>query len=84
MMAPFTPSGMQHYADAMRYAGPEALARLSVADRIADAEREAMIAAFGQGRARTRPVLLSFGALLVRLGERMEAAAAPCSRHEYA
>jgi hypothetical protein len=84
MTAQFTSSGHEHYAEAMRFAGMEALARLSVADRIVDAEREAMVAAVHRDQPRTRPVLISVGALLVRLGERLEAAAAPRCQKEYA
>jgi hypothetical protein len=84
MMAPFTSSGHDHYAEAMRFTGPEALARLTLADRMVDAEREAVVAALVGDRPRTRPMLVSLGALLVRLGERLETAAAPQCRKEYA
>ncbi len=84
MMAPFTNSGHDHYAEAMRFTGMEAVARLTVADRMVNAEREAVVAALASDLPRTRPVLVSLGALLVRLGERLEAAAAPHCRKEYA
>lgn len=84
MTAPFTTSGQQHYVEAMRFAGPEAIARLAVADRIVDAEREALLAAARHKQPRTRPVLLSLGALLVRVGERLEASAAPRTQQTYA
>jgi hypothetical protein len=84
MTAPFTNSGHVHYAEAMRHAGPEALARLAVADRIVDAEREALIVAATQRRPRTRPVIASLGAALIRLGERLESPAAPQHQREYA
>jgi hypothetical protein len=84
MMAPFTSSGHDHYAEAMRFTGPEALARLTLADRMMDAEREAVIAALAANHPRTRPLLVSLGALLVRLGERLEAPAPPRHQREYA
>ena len=84
MMAQFSITGHDHYAQAMRFTGQEALARLVVADRIVDAERAAILAAANDGQPRTRPVLVSLGALLVRLGERLEAPAAPRRQREYA
>ena len=73
----------QQYVEAMRFHGPDALGRLWIADRIAEAAREAAFAEATQGRRRVRPVVLSLGSLLVRLGERLEAAAVQQKR-EYA
>lgn len=84
MMAQFSNTGHDHYAQAMRYTGQEALARLAVADRIVDAERAAILATASNGQPRTRPVLVSLGTLLVRLGERLEATATPQHQREYA
>jgi hypothetical protein len=61
----------------MRYSGAEATGRLWIADRLAEASRDAMLIEAERGTPRVRPVILSFGALLVRVGERLEAAAAP-------
>ncbi len=63
----------QHYTEAMGYSGPEATGRLWIADRLADAARDALIAEAASGASRVRPVFLSLGGLLVRLGERLEA-----------
>ncbi len=63
----------QHYTEAMRYSGPEATGRLWIADRLADATRDALLAEATSGTPRVRPVILSLGGLLVRLGERLEA-----------
>ncbi|MDQ6832410.1 MAG: hypothetical protein M3008_03330 [Chloroflexota bacterium] len=64
---------VQHYTEAMGYSGPEATGRLWIADRLADAARDALIAEAASGASRVRPVFLSLGGLLVRLGERLEA-----------
>lgn len=63
----------QHYRDAMRYSGPEATGRLWIADRLADVARDALIAEADAGAPRVRPVILSLGGLLIRVGERLEA-----------
>jgi len=63
----------QHYTEAMRYSGSEAIGRLWIADRLADATRDALLAEAASGTPRMRPVFLSLGGLLVRLGERLEA-----------
>lgn len=63
----------QHYTEAMRYDGPEATGRLWIADRLAEAARETLIAEAIGGAPRVRPVILSLGSLLVRLGTRLEA-----------
>ncbi len=73
----------QHYAEAMRYSGLEATGRLWIADRLADATRDALIAEAASGAPRVRPVFLSLGGLLVRLGERLEAVGT-AERCEYA
>ncbi len=75
---------MQHYSEAMRYSGPEATGRLWIADRLAEANREALIAEATSGAPRVRPVILSLGGLLVRLGTRLEAVGAVECRGEYA
>jgi hypothetical protein len=67
----------QHYSDAMRYSGAEATGRLWIADRLTEAARDAVLIEAERGTPRVRPVILSFGSLLVRVGERLEAAAAP-------
>ncbi len=64
---------VQHYTEAMRYDGPEATGRLWIADRLADAARDAILDEASHGTPRVRPVILSLGGLLVRLGERLEA-----------
>lgn len=74
----------QQYTDAMQYSGPEATARLWIADRVADAERAAIIAEAARGTRRMHPVILSLGGLLVRIGERLECAAATHQGREYA
>ncbi len=63
----------QQYTEAMRYSGPEATGRLWIADRLAEAARDAVLAEAESGTPRVRPVVLSLGSLLVRLGERLEA-----------
>ncbi len=73
----------QHYTEAMRYNGLEATGRLWIADRLADATRDALIAEAANGAPRVRPVFLSLGGLLVRLGERLEAVGT-AERCEYA
>jgi hypothetical protein len=67
----------QHYSDAMRYSGPEATGRLWIADRLAEAAQDAILDEAVRGTPRVRPVILSLGSLLVRIGERLEATAAP-------
>jgi hypothetical protein len=67
----------QHYSDAMQYSGPEATGRLWIADRLVEANRDAILVEAERGMPRVRPVILSLGALLVRVGERLEAVAAP-------
>ena len=74
----------QHYAEAMHFSGPEAAGRLWVADRLAEATREALLAEAASGTPRVRPVILSLGGLLVRLGERLEAVGTVKECHEYA
>jgi hypothetical protein len=73
----------QHYAEALRYNGPEATGRLWVADRLAEATRDALIAEAASGTPRVRPMILSLGGLLVRLGERLEAVGTVKQRCEY-
>ncbi len=73
----------RHYAEAMQFSGPEATGRLWIADRLAEAARETLIAEAIGGAPRVRPVILSLGGLLVRLGERLEAAGT-VERCEYA
>lgn len=63
----------QHYAEAMRYNGPEATGRLWIADRLTEAARDAILDEAASATPRVRPVILSLGGLLVRLGERLEA-----------
>ncbi len=75
------------YAEAMRYSGPEATARLSIADRIAEATQEAIIREARAATPRVRPIVVSLGGLLVRIGERLEATGAVKQagrRREYA
>jgi hypothetical protein len=74
----------QQYTDAMRFGGAEAAARLWVADRVAEAARDAIIVEARRDTPRVRPVILSLGSLLVRIGERLEAAAAVQQSREYA
>jgi len=74
----------QHYSEAMRYSGLEATGRLWIADRLAEAARDAILDEAKRGTPRVRPVILSLGALLVRIGERLEAAAAVQRNREYA
>jgi hypothetical protein len=74
----------QHYAEAMQFSGPEATGRLWVADRLAEATREALLAEAASGAPRVRPVILSLGSLLVRLGERLETVGTVKECHEYA
>ena len=74
----------RQYTEAMRFNGTEATARLWVADRVAEAARDAIIAEATRGTRRVRPVILSLGSLLVRVGERLEAAAAVQQSREYA
>jgi len=74
----------QQYRDAMRYSGPEATGRLWIADRFAEATRDALIAEARAGAPRVRPVILSLGGLLVRLGERLEAVGTVRRGREYA
>ncbi len=66
-----------HYSEAMRYNGPEATGRLWIADRLTEAAQDAILDEARRGTPRVRPVILSLGGLLVRVGERLEAAAAP-------
>lgn len=73
----------QHYTEAMQYSGLEATGRLWIADRLADATRDALIAEAASEAPRVRPVFLSLGGLLVRLGERLEAVGT-AERCEYA
>ena len=75
---------MQHYSEAMRYSGPEATGRLWIADRLAEAARESLIAEAARSAPRVRPVFLSLGGLLVRLGTRLETVGAVECRGEYA
>jgi hypothetical protein len=75
---------LQEYKAAMRFSGLEASARLSVADRLADAAREAEIVEAMRATPRVRPVILSLGNLLVRLGERLETASTVRHGREYA
>ena len=63
----------QHYTEAMQYTGPEATGRLWVADRLAEAARDALLAEAASGTPHIHPMLLSLGRLLVRVGERLEA-----------
>ncbi|MHB8645827.1 MAG: hypothetical protein ACYDAR_08580 [Thermomicrobiales bacterium] len=74
----------EQYRDALRYSGPEATGRLWIADRLAEATREAILAEAASGTPRVRPVILSLGSLLVRVGERLEAAGTVRQRREYA
>ncbi len=74
----------QHYSEAMRYSGPEATGRLWIADRLAEATRESLIAEAARSAPRVRPVFLSLGGLLVRLGTRLETVGAVECRGEYA
>jgi hypothetical protein len=74
----------QHYREAMQYSGPEATGRLWIADRLAEAARESLIAEAASGAPRVRPVILSLGGLLVRVGTRLEAVGAVECRREYA
>ncbi len=74
----------RHYTEAMRYSGPEATGRLWIADRLAEAARDAVLDEAERGTPRTRPVILSLGGLLVRLGERLEAVGAVRPDCEYA
>lgn len=74
----------RHYTDAMQYYGPEATGRLWIADRLAEATRDATLAEAKRGMPRVRPVILSLGTLLVRAGERLEAAACVQRPCEYA
>ncbi len=74
----------QHYTEAMQYGGPEATGRLWVADRLAEAARDAVLAEAESGTPRVRPVILSIGGLLVRLGERLEAVGAVRPDRKYA
>jgi hypothetical protein len=67
----------QYYNDAMQFSGPEATGRLWIADRLVEANRDAILVEAERGMPRVRPVILSLGALLVRVGERLEAVAAP-------
>ncbi len=74
----------QHYGDAMQYSGPEATGRLWIADRLAEAEQDAILIEAARGTRRVRPVILSLGSLLVRIGGRLETAAAVQRDCEYA
>lgn len=74
----------QQYTEAMQFHGAEATARLWVADRVAEAARDALIMEATRDTRRVRPVILSLGGLLVRAGERLEAAAAVQRSREYA
>ncbi|GEM_PF-6185154 len=74
----------QHYTEAMRYSGPEATGRLWIADRLAEATRDALLAEATCGAPRRRPVILSLGGLLVRVGERLEAVGTVERPREYA
>jgi len=74
----------QYYTEAMRYSGPEATGRLWIADRLAEASRDAVLADAERGTPRIRPVILSLGSLLVRVGERLEAVGAVRQDCEYA
>lgn len=73
----------QQYTEAMHFDGPEATARLWVADRIAEAAREAIFAEATRDTRRVRPVIRSLGGLLVRAGERLEASALVRQNREY-
>ncbi len=83
-MAGFFEEPHTRYAEAMRHSGSAALAMLAIADRLADAERDAAAQMIVGTRPRTFPVLVGLGALLVRVGGRLEAAATPKPRCEYA
>lgn len=72
------------YTEAMRYSGPEATARLSIADRIAEATQEAIIREARTATPRVHPVVVSLGGLLVRIGKRLEATGTARQRREYA
>lgn len=74
----------ERYTDAMRYHGIEALARLSVADRLADAANEAIIAESRRATPRTRPLVVSVGSILIRTGQRLEAVGEMHQRRKYA
>ena len=74
----------QQYAEAMRYSGLEAVARLAVADRLAASEVEAVLREARRDGPRVRPLVRSVGALLVRLGERLEAVETMQRGREYA
>ncbi len=78
------PAVHEQYTAAMRYSGPEATGRLWIADRLAEAARDAVLAEAASGTPRVRPVLLSLGGLLVRLGERLEAVGTVRPNCEYA
>ena len=73
----------QHYSEAMRFSGPEASGRLWIADRLAEVAQDAILVEARRGTPRMRPIIFSLGTLLVRAGERLEAAAAP-RKCEYA
>ncbi len=64
---------VQHYTEAMGYSGLEATGRLWIADRLANATRDAILDEAARGTPQVRPVILSLGGLLIRLGERLEA-----------
>lgn len=83
-MAGFHETAHTRYAAAMRHSGLDALAMLAVADRLADAERDAAAQMVMAAHPRTLPVLVGLGAFLVRVGGRLEAAATPKQRCEYA
>lgn len=73
----------QQYAEAMRFSGIEAMARLSVADRLADAANEAIIAEARRATPRIRPLVVSIGGILIRTGERLEAVGEMRQRQKY-
>lgn len=83
-MAGFHAASAARYAEAMRHSGLEALAFLAVADRLADAERDAAAQVVRSARPRTLPVLVGLGAFLVRVGGRLEATATPKQQCECA
>ena len=74
----------QRYGEAMQYSGPEATGRLWIADRLAEAAQDAILIEAARGTRRVRPVILSLGSLLVRVGERLEMAGAAQQNREYA
>lgn len=83
-MAGFHAASATRYAEAIRHSGLEALAFLTVADRLADAERDAAVRVARSARPRTLPVVVGLGTFLVRVGGRLEAAATPKQQCECA